>query len=96
MNFHVHSIIFHKASSRACPCEYPLFMKGRCIYRPCVAVRLCTAFLATWIALVATARGRSVSVATTVCPRRTKVDGHVLCHIRVALCLLGKFTSFTQ
>ena len=38
----------------------------------------------------AAARGRSVSVATKVCPRQTKVDGHVLCHIRVALRLRGR------
>ena len=30
MNFQVHSIVFHKASSCACACEYPLFMKGHC------------------------------------------------------------------
>ena len=40
--------------------------------------------------VVIAARGRRVSVATRVCPRRMKVDGHVLCHRCVALRLHGR------
>ena len=56
----------------------------------CCDLCVYTAYLATRITLSVATCGRSVSIATRVCPLQTQVDDHVVCHTPVALRLHGR------
>ena len=98
MNFQVHSIIFHNASSHTCAFECPLYLllKDRCCIgcanRVYIAVYVCEGLLAAGMIIAAAAHGRSVSVAVSVCPQWTQVN----CHDMSQTCCLTTLWKIMQ